>query len=59
MDMEISSEEMYFPADSIEEALEMIKEIEDLMKYRKLDRESREWCLMRIAELHDEIRVMM
>lgn len=59
MDMEISSEEMYFPADSIEEALEMIKEIEDLMKFQKLDKERREWCLMRIAELQDEIRVMM
>ena len=57
--MEISSEEMYFPADSIEEALEMIKEIEDLMKFEKLDKERREWCLMRIAELQDEIIVMM
>lgn len=50
---------MYFPADSIEEALEMIKEIEDLIKYGNLDRERTEWCLMKIAELQDEIRIMM
>lgn len=47
-----------FPAESIEEALEMIQEIKKFMKNRKLSKEKREWCLMRIAELCDEIRVL-
>lgn len=54
--MDISDETTVLP-ETVEEAYEMIKELEDFME-DDMRMEQLEWCKMRRAELYDQLSVL-
>ena len=52
------SDGSYVPAETVGEAIEMIKELEDFMESGEMTTEKYEWCVMRRAELYDELSIL-
>lgn len=53
------SDGSHVPAETVAEAIQMIKELEDFMESGEImTTEKYEWCIMRRAELYDELSIL-